>query len=153
LANSDPNPAGVPVDENRGQSTGTTKDGPPMDGKICRWKKIAVLLVLFAPTPAMASDWGDYFWWWPAPRFARGGDYSPMHYWLPERYYAREYLHPSYLDQYPPGPNAPIEITNQVNRYCSPSIPPMPSAPYADPEAYYGRPVTSPAAGGAQTKY
>jgi hypothetical protein len=122
----------------------TTKDGLPMARNCCRWWKVVVLLsILLAPTSAKASDWGDYFWWWPAPRFARGGDYSPMHYWWPGAYYIREYVHPSNLDQYPPGPNPPVGPSTEFNRYCSPSIPPAPSSPYGNPEAYYGRSLTN----------
>jgi hypothetical protein len=113
-----------------------------MAGKIRRWRNAFVLsVVMLAPSSAFASDWSDYFWWWPAPRFARGGDYSPLHYWVPETYYIREYVRPSNLDQYPAGPTPSVAPSYEVYRYCSPTIPPAPSSPYANPTAYYGRSV------------
>jgi hypothetical protein len=115
-------------------------EGMPMTGKLARWRRLVVLsLVFLTPAPALAADWDDYFWWWPAPRFARGGSYSPMHYWLPERYYMRQYLHPSNLDQFPPGPTPPVAPSFDIERIRCPTRPPAPSAPYANPSAYYGR--------------
>ncbi len=71
-------------------------------------------------------------------------DYSILHYWWPELYRARAYVHPSNLDQYPPGPSPSVAPSYEVNRYRCPSIPAMPSSPYADPAAYYGRSLTAP---------
>ena len=76
----------------------------------------------------------------PRPR----GQYSPLHYWLPEAYYLRKHLHPSNLDQYPPGPCPPVPPSYLSNCYPCRSVPAMPSSPYADPAAYYGRPVAPP---------
>jgi hypothetical protein len=71
-------------------------------------------------------------------------EYCPLHYWAPSLYQVRAYLHPSNLDQYPPGPSAPIENNLELNRYKCRAIPPAPSSPYADPASYYGRSTTTP---------
>lgn len=67
--------------------------------------------------------------------------YSPLHYWAPTWYRLRATVHPSSLDQYPPGPfptvPAPVEITRHKCR----AIPPGPGTPYADPAGYFGRPI------------
>jgi hypothetical protein len=67
------------------------------------------------------------------------GEYSPLHYWAPALSYVRAYVHPSYLDQYPPGPSPSVAPSYDVRKYPCPATPPMPSSPYADPAAYYGR--------------
>jgi hypothetical protein len=114
-----------------------------MAGKRGRWQvALALLFGLLAPSPAPAGPlFGDWGWLWhPAPNCPRG-QYSPLHYWTPGVYYAREYVHPSNLDQYPPGPCPPVAPSFDFNRYPCRTVPPMPSAPYADPNSYYGRPI------------
>ena len=112
-----------------------------MDAKRARWWAGLVLLAgLAAPTPALAGPFlGDWGWCWnPAPD-CPPGEYSWHHYWFVGRYKARMWLHPSYLDQYPPGPcpitPAPTEFEPSQCR----TQPPHPSAPYAEPAAYFGR--------------
>jgi hypothetical protein len=72
------------------------------------------------------------------------GDYLLLHYWWPELYRTRAYIHPSSLDQYPPGPSPAVPPTYDFFRYRCPSIPATPTSPYADPELYYGRPIVPP---------
>jgi hypothetical protein len=67
------------------------------------------------------------------------GDYSILHYWWPELYRARGYIHPAQLDQYPPGPEPAVTPTYNYYRYRCPYIPPTPTSPYSDPAGYYGR--------------
>jgi hypothetical protein len=94
-------------------------------------------------TPGMA-DAGPYFgdWTWFGHSVERpDGDYSPLHYWTPSAYELRSFVHPVSLDQFPPGPSPSVPPSYDVNRYRTRGIPPAPSAPYADPEGYYGRPI------------
>jgi len=114
-----------------------------MAAKVHRWQSVLVLLLAFlVPSPAIAGPFfGEWSWCWrPAPDCPRGV-YSPCHYWCPEIYYIRACVCPSNLDQYPPGPFPPVAPVYQFN--CSPcqSAPAMPSSPYANPEAYYGRAI------------
>ncbi len=101
------------------------------------------LLALLAPATATAGPFlGAYGWCWRPARDCPRRDYSPLHYWAPELYQARAYVHPSNLDQYPPGPAIPIPATFEFNKYRCPSTPPTLTSPYADPNAYYGRQVS-----------
>ncbi len=108
------------------------------------WAAVVVGLGLLALTPAPAQAgpfFGDWSWLWhPAPNCPRG-QYSPLHYWAPEVYYVRKHLHPVNLDQYPPGPCPAVPPSYIYTPYPCRSVLPMPSAPYADPTAYYGRPI------------
>ena len=54
------------------------------------------------------------------------GDYSPLHYWTPQAYKLRAFVHPSNLDQYPPGPSEPVPAGYEWSEYRCPSLPPMP---------------------------
>src|SRR5436305_1534107 len=111
-----------------------------------RWWAAAVLLLgLLAPSPAWAGPYvGDFSWCWrPAPDCPRG-DYSWLHYWAPELYKVRAWCRPSYLDQYPPGPCPPVPVDYRYHDYPCRSTPPAPTAPYADPPAYYGLPPATP---------
>jgi hypothetical protein len=74
----------------------------------------------------------------------RHGAYSILHYWWPELYRARAHIHPSSLDQYPPGPAPGVVPEYMYFRYRCPYIAPMPTSPYADPASYYGRGQTAP---------
>jgi hypothetical protein len=103
---------------------------------------LVVMLALMAQERVQAGPYlGDWGWCWhQAPNCPRG-QYSPLHYWAPQVYRARAFLHPVNLDQYAPGPSPPILPTFQSIRYPCRTAPPMPTAPYADPTGYYGRAV------------
>jgi hypothetical protein len=110
------------------------------------WWLICVLLAAVqAPPAATAGPYiGDWSWCWrPAPNCPRG-QYSPLHYWAPERYYIRMYVHPSNLDQFAPGPTPPVSPSFDYDRYRCRTTPPAPTAAYADPTSYYGRPIAPP---------
>jgi hypothetical protein len=114
-----------------------------MSSKDCRRRLMCVLLFgLLLPSSAMA---GPYFgewscFWRPSPDCPRGL-YSPCHYWLPEYYELRSCCRPVNIDQYPPGPTPPVAPSYLVNKWCCPTAPAAPTAPYADPSGYYGRPM------------
>lgn len=71
-------------------------------------------------------------------------EYTRLHYWTPTLFVVRSHIHPSRLDQYPPGPIPCMPALVEVTRYRCPAVPPMPSSPYADPASYYARPVLTP---------
>lgn len=71
-------------------------------------------------------------------------EYSRLHYWTPTLFLVRAYIHPSNLDQYAPGPAACIAPTYEFRKHRCPTAPAMPTSPYADPAAYYGRTATLP---------
>jgi hypothetical protein len=109
-----------------------------------RYRALLVLsIALLAPSAASAGPYfGEWGWFWQAAPDCPCGEYSPWHYWAPEMYRLRGCLHPSNLDQYPPGiPGVPAPIF--LVKYPCRTAPPAPTAPYADPVAYYGRPVAS----------
>jgi hypothetical protein len=117
-----------------------------MSGMRCGWRLACVVsLGLLAPSPALAGPYfGDWSWLWqPSPNCDRGV-YSPLHYWAPEAYRVRQYCRPSNLDQYPPGPTPPVPPSFEYQKYCCPSAPAVPSSPYANPTAYYGREIAPP---------
>jgi hypothetical protein len=108
------------------------------------WRRAALVLVLgILPATAMADgprfigDWWGH--WSDCPR----GDYSPLHYWAPTWYFFKHWSHPVNLDQYPPGPCEPVPAGYLIEKYRCPYTAPAPTAPYADPTGYYGRPVGS----------
>ncbi len=110
------------------------------------WRAALVLLAaLLAPSSVMAGPYlGEWSWFWhPSPDCPRG-EYSPLHYQAMELYRARAFLHPSNLDQYPPGPNPCATANYDLSKYRCRSLPPMPTVPYADPAGYFGRPVGLP---------
>lgn len=115
-----------------------------------RWRLAGLLVLglgcwLAAPSPAQAGPYfGEWGWAWHAAKECCRGNYSPLHYWAPDVYKARAWVHPSHLDQYPPGPCPPVPPTFEFTEHRCPSIPPTPTSPYADPTAYYGRPVAPP---------
>src|SRR4051794_25819719 len=105
-----------------------------------KWAALGLLLLLLAPSPATAGPFlGSWSWWQPCRDCPRG-EYSPLHYWAPNLFRARAVVHPSNLDQYPPGPCPEAPAGYQFTRYPCPAIPPTPTTPYADPTGYYGRP-------------
>ena len=114
--------------------------------KCCRWQAALVLaLALAAPSQAVAGPYlGDWGWLWHPGPDCPTTDYCWLHYWAPELYQARACCKPSNLDQYPPGPYPPVQPSYIFNRYCCMTTPPTPSAPYANPTGYYGRPVAPP---------
>src|SRR5262245_13138422 len=101
----------------------------------------ALAFLFLAPGTAFAD--GLFSGWLFQPHDCPRSQYSLAHYWIPEWYRARAVCHPSYLDQYPPGPHEPITPIYEFTRYRCRSIPPMPPGPYADPAGYYGRTPTS----------
>jgi hypothetical protein len=119
------------------------RKGLPMAGKHARWwTALMVLLGLLVPSNVLAGPYiGDWSWCWhPAPDCPRG-EYSWLHYWAPTLYRVRDCVHPSNLDQYPPGPFPPVAPSYEISKYGCRCLPAMPSSPYADPTSYYGRPV------------
>ena len=107
-----------------------------MNGKEGVWKTSMVLvLALLAPTAALAG---------PDCRDCPRNDYTRLHYWAPTLFLVRSHIHPSYLDQYPPGPSVCVPPTHEITKYKCRAIPPTAPSPYADPAAYYGRPITPP---------
>jgi hypothetical protein len=104
-------------------------------------KQLAVLIVsLTLLTPASllgGPEWNS--------RDCPRSEYSRLHYWTPTVYMVRAYIHPSNLDQYPPGPSSVyIPPTFETMRYRCPTAPAGPTTPYADPAGYYGRTKTMP---------
>jgi len=102
------------------------------------WRSAAALLVaLMAPALALGQPECD------GARHGRRDcprtEYSPLHYWTPALYQVRACIRPSNLDQYPPGVPTPVMIDMTKSR-CR-TLPPMATSPYADPAAYFGRPV------------
>jgi hypothetical protein len=89
---------------------------------------------------------------WPWRQDCPTGDYCRLHYWTPGLYYLREYCRPSNLDQYPPGPCAPIAPNFLIATYRCPYASPAPSPPYADPAGYYGRPLVPATGNGAANR-
>jgi hypothetical protein len=117
-----------------------------MGSKPGRWRTALVLMLgLLVPSPALGGPFlGEWSCWWrPAPDCPRG-EYSHLHYWAPTIYKVRGCVHPSNLDQYPPGPYPPVPPSYEVRKYPCASIPAAPTTPYADPAGYFGRPVTPP---------
>jgi hypothetical protein len=107
--------------------------------------RLAVLVVVLglvgADTALAGPYFGDGSWWWrPACECPRGA-YSPLHYWAPSAYQLRAQVHPSNLDQFPPGPSPAVPPSYDFNSYRCRSIPATPTSPYANPEAYFGQPI------------
>jgi hypothetical protein len=113
-----------------------------MAGKRGGRRAIGVLLLaLLAPGTAAAGPYFGEWGWWYHPKDCPRGWYSPLHYWAAELYRARACLRPPNLDQYPPGPCQPVAPSFDISRHRCPATFPAPSSPYADPAAYYGRPI------------
>ena len=66
-------------------------------------------------------------------------EYTRLHYWAPTLFLVRAYIHPSILDQYPPGPAACIAPSFEFTKHKCPTAPPTPTSPYANPAGYYAR--------------
>ena len=99
------------------------------------WLTAAIMLVFAAPTVALAQE--DCKGPWLGRRDCPRSEYSPLHYWAPGLYQVRAWVHPSNLDQYPPGVPAPVNM--EVTKSRCRTLPPMATSPYADPFAYFGR--------------
>ena len=114
-----------------------------MAGKHGRWRTALVLVLgLLAPGAASAGPYfGDWDWAWHQAQNCPRGQYSPLHYWTPQAYWVRAMVHPSNLDRYAPGPSPPVQPIIILQKYPCRSLPPIPSAPYADPAGYYGRAI------------
>ena len=111
-----------------------------MWGKQGRW---ALLLVVTLAAPSTALAWPILLPCRDGADCPRG-QYSPLHYWATELYKARAFVHPSSLDQYPPGPCPAPPAEFSVTKYPCRAIPAAPTTPYADPVGYFGRPVSLP---------
>jgi hypothetical protein len=111
-----------------------------------RWPMAMVLLLgLLVPGQALAGPFfGDWGWCWHPARDCPRGEYSPLHYWATEWFRVRACVRPSNLDQYPPEPCPPLPVTFESNKYRCPTLPAMPTTPYADPAGYYGRQTAPP---------
>src|SRR4029077_3354825 len=110
--------------------------------KILRTALLAAVIGCMTCASAFAGPFfGDSSWGWRPAKDCPRGAYSPLHYWAPSAYQLRAQLFPSNLDQYPPGPSANVPPTYQYECYRCRPLPPMPTAPYADPEGYFGRPI------------
>jgi hypothetical protein len=108
-----------------------------------RWRTaVVLLLVLWAPSAALAGPYlGNWGWWWHPSPDCPPGLYCPLHYWAMRLYRVRACLHPSYLDQYPPGPCPAPPAPVQYRRSHCQGVLPWPTPPYAVPDGYYGREI------------
>jgi hypothetical protein len=93
--------------------------------------------LLLVPIAAQAGDLGWLCLGNDCPR----SDYCPLHYWTYYLYRIRADVHPSYLDQYAPGPIPTVPPQMEKTRYPCRTIPAAPTTPYADPEGYFGRAI------------
>jgi hypothetical protein len=111
-----------------------------MGGKKGAWAAGVLLLALGVPASVHAGPYfGDWGWCWKEGKDCPKGCYSPLHYCLPELYRVYYHCHPIDIDQYPPG--LPVPVGWVADPFRCRAIPPMPTSPYADPEAFYGRPL------------
>jgi hypothetical protein len=123
-----------------------TRKALAMSGEKRSGLPAALLAVaLLTPTPAGAGPLVDSLLH-RDPECPRG-DYSCLHYIFPNLYYIQSRCRPVSLDQYPPGPSPPVAPSYLFERPRCRYRPPAPTAPYADPEGYFGRPPQ----GGATT--
>jgi hypothetical protein len=110
-----------------------------MTGVRARWWLAVALLLALGSVPASAGPYlGEWSWCWhPAPGCPHG-EYSPLHYWAPDLYKLRACVHPSSVDQYPPGPYPPVDPSFLAFKSpCQAALPQAP-LPYVDPNGYYG---------------
>jgi hypothetical protein len=105
------------------------------------WAALGLALGLLSRGAAHAGPYFGEWGFWYHPHDCPRGSYSPLHYWAPEIYKVRACCHPSFLDQFPPGPCPPVPPTFVFKQAHCPPVPPAPTAPYADPAGYYGLPV------------
>jgi hypothetical protein len=114
-----------------------------------KWGGCCLALVLglcvLAPDIVSAGPYlGDWGLCWHDSKDCQRNEYCPLHYWTPCLYKVRAYVHPSNLDQYPPGTSPPVIPTFELNKVRCRTIPPGPTQPYADPAGYFGREVIPP---------
>jgi hypothetical protein len=114
-----------------------------MASKRMGWRQALTVLMWLLPLGAAQAGpyLGDWGWCWHQGRDCPRGQYCPLHYWTPCLYKVRAYVHPSNLDQYPPGPSPSVPPSYDTINYRCRSLQPTPSTPYADPAGYYGRQV------------
>ncbi len=106
---------------------------------------LALGAVLLIPSQALAGPYfGEWGLFWHQAKDCPHGVYSPLHYWAPRLFYLRAFFHPSYLDQYPPGPSPAPPVNFEDHRYPCRSLPPTPTSPYAYPSEYFGRQIAPP---------
>jgi len=98
---------------------------------------LALLVGLWAPGRA-GADLLPRFWHHDPE--CPPGYYSCLHYLTPNLYYNRSRCWPVNLDQYPAGPQPPVAPHYRFEGHRCPYAAPVPMAPYADPEGYFGRP-------------
>jgi hypothetical protein len=101
--------------------------------------KFAAALAISMTLGAIASA-GPFFGDWCPPKDCPPGDYCSLHFMMPGIYRLRACVCPSNVDQYPDG--ACITGSPSMLKQPCRTQPAMPSTPYADPAAYYGRPMT-----------
>lgn len=119
-----------------------------MAGIRARWWLAATLLLALVPLPVSAGPYlGEWSWCWHPARECSRGEYSPLHYWAPTLYKVRACVHPSSVDEYPPGPCPPVDPSFLAYKSPCQSAPPAAPTPYADPSGYY---ETAPATPGPQ---
>jgi hypothetical protein len=102
------------------------------------------LTLLSAATSFAGPFFGEWDWSWHPGCDCQRGAYSPLHYWGPWAYQLRAQVHPSNVDQYPPGPTPSVAPSYEREVYRCPSTPAAPMSPYADPDRYFGRPIAPP---------
>ncbi len=114
-----------------------------MMSKYRLWRYVVLLVIgLMVPTQAQAGPFfGEWSWCWHAGRECPHGQYSPLHYWMPEFYEIRACVCPSNLDQFLVGPLPQMPPGYETMPYRCQSTPATGSSPYANPAAYYGRAV------------
>jgi hypothetical protein len=117
-----------------------------MAGKLGCWRLVLVLCLGLAATGTASAGpfLGDWGWCWHQDRDCPHGAYSPLHYWAPGVYRVRACLRRPNLDQYPPGPYPTVPASFESYKSRCTTMPPAPTAPYADPTRYYGVSLTPP---------
>jgi hypothetical protein len=115
-----------------------------MAGKLLGLASLAILVgMALAPAAQAGPFFGEWSWCWHPAHDCPHGSYHWLHYWAPGVYKARAWVHPSYLDQYPPGPYPAPPILTELQPSPCRSQPPAPSSPYVDPAGYFGRSTRS----------
>jgi hypothetical protein len=117
-----------------------------MSGKHRCWGLFLVLLagLLVTAPAAQAGPFLGYFGWcWNPGPDCPPPLYCPWHYWNPVHYRIRGWVHPSYLDQYPPGPQPAPPNPIQIDPSRCRSNLPFANTPYRDATTYFGRSIKS----------